>query len=252
MSHASSILSSFEPALRERFDRFARLLAERNREVNLTAIDDFEAIRIRHFEDSLAALIVLDRFAKNATVNGSRPFRIIDVGSGAGFPGLALALARPEWRVISLDATGKKIAFQKEAVEALGLENVELIQGRAEDLAHDSNHREVYDAALARALAPLGVLVELTLPLVRPRGCAVAWKGRRVEEEMTNLDRALEALGGGKAEVVPYSLPDENAGDNDAASSLWLVVVPKTGPTPLTYPRKHGAIRKKPLAAFRE
>lgn len=235
------------------------MLIEQNRFLNLTSVDDPESIRARHFADSLAALDVLDSLASAGPPD--RPLRVIDVGSGAGFPGLVLALARPDWRVVSADAKGKKIAFQSKVVEALSLSNVELVQARAEDLAHDPVHRETYDAALARALAPLAVLLELTLPFVRQGGKAIAWKGPKADEEMRGVEAALDALGGGAVEALPYSLGgggevdgvdrvdgvvDQEGGKEPA--SLRLIAISKTGPTPAAYPRKPRAIRKRPLA----
>ena len=181
MEEAASILAGLGPEENRKFDDFARMLEEANRIHNLTRITGLEQIRIRHFADSLAALPELERLAEG------KGLRILDIGSGAGLPGLAIAIARPQWKVTSLDGTGKKVRFQQEVIRKLGLRNAEAIQGRAEELARDDGWREKFDAALARALGDLAKVAGLALPLVRPGGEVLAWKGPAAEQEIENV-----------------------------------------------------------------
>lgn len=232
-----SILDTLSPAQRDQFAEFARMLIAQNRVLNLTAVDSPDAVRIRHFEDSLAALPVLQRLATSPTP------RLIDIGSGGGLPGLALAIALPDWSIVSVEATGKKTRFQDSVVQALGLTNVTIIQDRAETLGHDPAHRELYDFATARALASLAELAELALPFVRVGGSLVAWKGPRAEEEIAEAAAALEKLGGGFAEQVEYDLPLES----DEARRFRLVILEKQSPCSERFPRSAAAIQKRPL-----
>lgn len=292
-------LSLLEPGQRERFALLAELLLSENRKVNLTSITDPDEVRLRHFEDSLAAVPLLEEMRarkkrradeetragtemregqENRTPEETRAGRgggtlsLIDVGSGAGFPGLALAIALPWCRVTSLEATGKKVRFQERVARELGLDNVTVVQGRAEDLAHDPSLREIYDAATTRALGTLSVVAELTLPFVRCGGVAIAWKGPGADAEIAVAATALEELGGGRVREIPYTLPapaedqwdqcdqwdrckqSEQADRGDrpvrpvrSAPPFRLVVVEKTGPTPPRYPRKLPQIKKRPL-----
>jgi len=225
------------PDQRERLEAFARMLIDENRVLNLTAVTDLDEVRVRHVEDSLAALPYLREIASDAP-------SLIDIGSGAGLPGLALAIALPEWRIVSVEATGKKARFQKKVVQALGLSNVTVTQGRAETLAHDPAHRERYDAATARALAPLPVVAELTLPFVRLGGSALAWKGPSADEEIARARRACDRLGGRVGREIAYHL---SVPPSDAPRLFRLVILSKTQPTPAAYPRGPNAIRKRPL-----
>ena len=228
---------------RERFDRFAQLLIEHNRTTNLTRIDSPEQIQIRHFLDSLAALSVLD---KTAAAVGGMEFSLIDVGSGAGFPGLALAIARPYWRIVSLEATDKKARFQQQVCRELGLANVEVIHGRAEVMAHDPQLRERFNVATARAVAGLDVLAELMIALVRTGGIGLFWKGSQVQDELIAAEKAFEKMGSAITQLCAYRLPKQ---PSDAESSMmYLVAAEKHTPTPAVYPRQNfGSIKKRPL-----
>lgn len=221
-----------------RFDRFAEILIEAARETNLTAITDPEGIRTKHFEDSLAALPLLEKIREK---KGGGEITLLDIGSGAGFPGLALALAAPWLSVTSLEATGKKVRFQQSVIDALGLTNASVQQGRAEIRGHEPAHRESYDVVTARAFAELAVLAELALPLARPGGVVLAWKGPRLEEELPPARKIIAALGGGKIQSTPYTL---SSGATPDATSLRIVTIPKTAPTPLQYPRQMNQILK--------
>jgi len=212
-------------------ERFSGLVRTANRLVNLTAITGEAEVAVKHFVDSLAGLVT-GRFAAGA--------RVIDVGAGAGFPGLPLKVARPDLWLSLLEADGRRVAFLREAVRQLGLEQVTVVHARAEDAGRQPAHREAYDVAVARALAELPVLAEYCLPLVRPGGNLVAWKGPGAEHEVARAAGALERLGGRVAEVRRLSLPR-------AMGSRALVVVDKVAPTPAAYPRRPGRARRRPL-----
>jgi len=255
---------------RGRLDIFRAMLLDRNRALNLTAITDPHEVWVRHFEDSLAAVPLLRRMTtacgrmtspsasgspeRRATDGGSGAVRrdsprLIDVGSGAGFPGLVLAIALPEWEVTSIEATGKKARFQEEVIAELGLPNARVIHERAERVARDPAHRERYDVATARAVAPLATLAEITLPFVRIGGCVIAWKGRGAGDEAAASRAALEKLGGRLQAEVPYSLSGfaERPETAAAPSSLRLLALRKSKATPIRYPRRPGIPRKRPL-----
>ncbi|MFP4379257.1 MAG: 16S rRNA (guanine(527)-N(7))-methyltransferase RsmG [Candidatus Sumerlaeia bacterium] len=229
-------LDQLDSDQRARMDALADLLIRENRKTNLTAITDPAEVRLRHFEDSLAGLPVI----REQAINSARDsFSIIDVGSGAGFPALVLAIALPECQITSLEATGKKTDFQKLAAQTLRLENLRVIQDRAETLGHDAVHRAQYDMAVARAVAALPSLLEIMLPFVREKGSALCWKGREAEKEMADAQNALDVLAKGAFETCPYEL--------DEAGEMRLILARKNTPTPDKYPRKPKQIRKRPL-----
>ncbi|NQU42297.1 16S rRNA (guanine(527)-N(7))-methyltransferase RsmG [bacterium] len=261
-----SALPSLSPDQKQKFARFQDLLLSENRNLNLTALNDPESVRVRHFDDSLAAAPVLAKMAgfeldvekavreggwpteimSAETTPGGWKFRLIDVGSGAGLPGLALAIALPWCEVISVETIGKKARFQEKAITELGLNNVRVISDRAESIGHEVAHRERYDAATGRALAALPVLVEILFPLVRPGGSVLAWKGPLSATEVLTAQPACDELGGAEVREFPYSL--EMAGET---LDLRIVVLEKQGPTPARYPRKPHRIRKHPLGPGR-
>ena len=217
----------------ERFAAYARLLMDGNRRVNLTAITELEAVERLHFLDSLTAVAGLPA---GALAGG----RVLDVGSGAGFPGVPLRIAYPGVRMELAEATGKKAAFLRGLVAELGLEDVVVHQGRAEDLAREASLRGAFDAALARGVAKLATLAELTLPFLRVGGALVAHKSGGVEAEIEGAAEAIRVLGGAAAEVVPVTAT--GLGDGRV-----LVVVRKTGETPEGYPRRAGMPGKRPI-----
>lgn len=209
-----------------------RLLAA-NAVMNLTAITDPREVARRHLLDAIHPG-ALSRLPQGA--------RVIDVGTGAGLPGLPLAIVRPDLRVTLSDSLGKRIRFLQETVEALGLSpRVETEWARAEDLGRRAGFREAYDVACARAVAALPVLCEYLLPLVRVGGAALCWKGASALEEAEAAAGALRRLGGGPAQVTPYALP--------GLEGHWhLVEMAKRAPTPKAYPRKAGTPSKQPLS----
>lgn len=200
-----------------------------NRHFNLSAIVDPQEVIRKHFVDSLAALPYLPPNAKN----------LADVGSGAGFPGLALKIVRPEIEVTLVESIKKKGNFLRQTAAALGLTGVNVCQRRAEELGQDPDFREKFSLATARAVAGLPVLLEYSLPLVAVGGCFIAYKGPGVSEEMEVAKKALSILGGEVAEVKEFSL----AGGEQRS----LVLVHKVAPTPGEYPRGPGRPAKRPL-----
>ncbi|HIQ04494.1 MAG TPA: 16S rRNA (guanine(527)-N(7))-methyltransferase RsmG [Anaerolineae bacterium] len=228
------------------FHRYRDELLRWNRRFNLTAVEKPEAVEIRHFLDSLSLVIALRQLpdpiglawstAETPEVSASA----IDVGTGAGFPGLPLKLVWPELRLTLLEAVLKKVTFLRHVVELLGLSNVEAVPARAEELGHDPCYRESYDLVLARAVAPFPVLLEYTLPFCRVGGWFLAQKGPGVYQEMRHIQRALVLLGGAVREVLPVDVPflDEKR---------TIVVIEKITPTAVAYPRRPGIPAKRPL-----
>lgn len=224
--------------LAERADRelligFRDLLAENREAAGLTSVSELDEIERRHIGESLvllAALEALGVFASPA----------IDIGAGGGLPGIPIKIARPELRLTLLEATAKKAAFLRLAVERLGLSGVSVVKSRAEEAAHDPAHREAYSLALARAVAPLPVLVELALPFLRVGGVLASPKGTRAREEIQAARHALSECGGEVTDVRKLELPWGGA-------TPTLVVVHKVSPTPDKYPRRPGLPAKHPL-----
>jgi len=220
------------------FARFRDLLLEWNRRFNLTAIDSPEQIEVRHFLDSLSCLTAWRQMG--AAASGAGEVRAIDVGTGAGLPGLALKIVWPTLRLTLLEATGKKVQFLDHAIAELGLTDVTAIHGRAEEVAHQPEHRAAYDLALARAVAALPSLLELTLPFLRVGGWLLAQKGQAGAAEALAAERALAILGGRLHAIYPVEVPF-------LAEERLLVTVQKGHPTPDQYPRRSGVPVRKPL-----
>jgi 16S rRNA (guanine527-N7)-methyltransferase len=210
---------------------YARELSEWNRIHNLTAIRDLEQIRVKHFLDSLSACLAM---------RGSTVERVIDVGTGAGFPGLPLKILYPQMHLTLVESIGKKTAFCEHLVEKLDLEGVDVIQMRAEEIGKTPAHREQYDWALARAVAVMPVLLEYLLPLVRMGGQVLAMKGESGPAEAQTAENATRLLGGHLRQLIPLTLPG-------VAEERYLVVVDKVAVTPEKYPRRVGVPTKRPL-----
>jgi 16S rRNA (guanine527-N7)-methyltransferase len=207
-----------------RFERLTELMLEWNERMNLTAVTQPERIAVEHYLDSLAPLA----FGLIGEGMG-----VVDVGTGAGFPGLPLAILCPLSAFTLVEATGKKVAYLRQVVKELGLTNVEIAQGRAEVLAHDRRFREGFDVAVARALGRLDVVLEWTLPFVKVGGCAIAYKGLRGEEELPLGERKAGLLGGRIEAVHRFVLPGTKL-------QRMLMVIRKISPTPSRFPRRHG------------
>jgi 16S rRNA (guanine527-N7)-methyltransferase len=216
------------------FETCYRELIDWNQRFNLTAITDREGVLVRHFLDSLSCLQALPRAELAAGA------QVIDVGTGAGFPGLPLRMVCPGMRLTLLEATGKKVDFLENLVSVLKLKGVEVIHGRAEDLGRSPAHRERYDWAVARAVADMPTLVEYLLPLVRVGGAALAQKGEGAAAEVHRADAAIATLGGRVRQLVPVEL-------HGVAETRYLVVVDKVAATPHRYPRRPGVPQKRPL-----
>jgi len=210
------------------FDIYLKELLEWNQKLNLTAITDPAEIRTKHFEDSLTLLQVLPLTDQS----------VIDVGSGAGFPGIPLKIACPGIKLTLLESTRKKANFLKHIISLLSLKDAEAVWGRAEEYAHQK--REAFDLAVSRALAETNVLVEYCLPLVKVGGTFVAYKEQAVEEEVARAKNAIQTLGGKLKEIRKIEL----AGTGIARS---LVIVSKIAPTPPHFPRRPGMAKKRPL-----
>ncbi|MCI0554747.1 MAG: 16S rRNA (guanine(527)-N(7))-methyltransferase RsmG, partial [Anaerolineae bacterium] len=198
---------------------------------NLTAIRDTESIRTKHFLDSFSCVLAW---------KANPPHRLIDVGTGAGFPGLPLKILYPNLKLTLVESVGKKAMFCQHIVSVLGLEYVQVIKSRAEDVGQDPNHRESYDWAVARAVANLNILSEYLLPLVKLGGTMLAQKGESGPAEANSAGKAIKVLGGELRELIPVQLPG-------VAEDRYLVLVDKVAATPAKYPRKAGVPSKMPL-----
>lgn len=213
------------------FEHYYDLVVEGNQRFNLTALTEREEVFRKHFLDSLScAQAFEDTF----------PERVVDVGAGAGFPGLPLKILKPEMNLTLIEANVKKARFLGSVVEELGLEGVEILSLRAESVGQDDEHRERYDLAVARAVAPLAVLVEYLLPLVRIGANALAQKGSRAREEAYAAEKAVQLLGGRVKEVKPVTVMGME-------EERHLITIEKIAPTPAKYPRKEGIPKKRPL-----
>ncbi len=210
---------------------YEKELIEWNQKFNLTAIRDSESIRTKHFLDSFSCVLAWKALP---------PERLIDVGTGAGFPGIPLKILYPNLKLTLVESVGKKAMFCQHIVRVLGLEHVDVIQTRAESLGQSPQHREKYDWAVARAVANLNVLSEYLIPLVRVGGKALAQKGESGPVEAQSAEKAMELLGGKLKQLIPVNLPG-------VADDRYLVVMEKVAATPPKYPRKPGIPMKQPL-----
>jgi len=215
----------------DRFEGFTALLLEWNKRLNLTRITEPEEIVVKHHLDSLALLRFLQIPPDSA---------MIDVGTGAGFPAIPLAIARPDLRITMLDSVRKRLGFLEAAISELGLSDVEIVHGRAEDIGQDARFREKYDFAVARAVARLNVLVELCLPFCRVGGTFVAYKGPEAAEEARDASGAIRILGGRLDAIHEFELPV-------GGFRRSLVVISKVKATPTGYPRSAGTPGRNPL-----
>ena len=216
------------------FQTYYQELLDWNQRVNLTAITDYEEVQIKHFLDSLTVVLAWQPQTGNAT-----PY-LIDVGTGAGMPGLPLKVLFPDIKLVLLDATAKKAAFLHHLKQKLELHDVEIVIGRAEEVARLSQYREGFDIVLSRAVAPLPTLVELTLPFCTTGGSLIAQKKGGIDSEISRATRAIGILGGKLREVKEVDL-------EEFTDERWLIIVDKVSPTPEHYPRRPGVPAKRPL-----
>lgn len=213
------------------FTTYEKELIEWNSKFNLTAIRDSESIRTKHFLDSISCVLAWKL---------NPPNNLIDIGTGAGFPGIPLKILYPNLKLTLAESVGKKTTFCQHLVRVLGLENVTVIQARAEELGQNAEHREKYDWAVARAVANLNVLSEYLIPLVRVRGTMLAQKGESGPAEAQSAEGAMKILGGKLRQLIPVHLPG-------IAEDRYLILIDKVVATPPKYPRKPGVPAKQPL-----
>ena len=231
--HFIKELNKLDIALSEeqilQFETYFDMLIEKNKVINLTAITEFEEVIEKHFLDSLNLIRVIDLKAEK---------RIIDLGTGAGFPGIPLKIAFPNLHIVLADSLNKRIKFLKEVIEELSLDNVDAVHGRAEDLAQKQDYREKFDYCVSRAVANLSTLSEYCLPFVKTGGQFISYKSGDCEEEINSSKNAIKVLGGKIVNVEKFELGDSNRS---------FVVISKKGLTPKKYPRKAGLPSKSPL-----
>ncbi|NLV87859.1 MAG: 16S rRNA (guanine(527)-N(7))-methyltransferase RsmG [Tissierellia bacterium] len=213
------------------FIKYKDLLKEWNKKINITAITEDDEIDIKHFLDSLTPVTtgLLDKNIK-----------LIDIGTGGGFPGLPLKIYNEELNVTLLDSLNKRITFLKEVIDTLGLDNIEAIHGRAEELGRDEKHREQYDISISRAVASLNTLSEYCMPFVKVGGHFISMKGPDVEDELKDAEKAIKTLGGKLVKVESIKIPQ-----SDIVHSL--IIIEKIKETPTKYPRSGGKPKKNPL-----
>jgi 16S rRNA (guanine527-N7)-methyltransferase len=202
-----------------------------NQKFNLTSITDPAEIEIKHFIDSLTCIMVLNK--TNAT-------RMIDIGTGAGFPGIPLKIVLPDFALTLVESNQKKTEFCKHLLGLMQISDSTVICGRTEEIAQDQNFREKFDVAIARAVASLPTLMEYLIPYLRPGGIGIAMKAKNIQQELDSAKKAIEILGGEIKEIVNFALPLFNEERN-------LIVIRKMNPTPSKYPRRSGIPSRKPL-----
>jgi 16S rRNA (guanine527-N7)-methyltransferase len=227
------------PVQEAQFAQYYSLLVAWNERLNLTTITAHADVQIKHYLDSLVALPLIAEEV-GAQLPLVKPLRLADVGTGAGFPGIPLKIAAPALSLTLMDGTQKKITFLQEIITELALQNVALVHGRAEELGRADGQRERYDIVTARAVAPLNVLVEYMLPLVRVGGLAVAYKGPGAPQEFIDARKAISTLGGEAVRLAPVTVPylDERR---------YILLIKKVKSSPSQYPRGQGLAHKKPL-----
>ena len=217
---------------KKQFTDFYEYLVEKNKVMNLTGITEFQEVLIKHFLDSLACVKAVDM---------SRIKRIMDIGTGAGFPGVPLKIAFPHLEACLLDSLKKRVNFLEETFQMLKLENITAIHGRAEEYAKNKQYRETYDLCVSRAVSNLATLSEYCLPYVKTGGYFISYKSGTVQEEVEQAQKAVKILGGKIQDVVYFHLPDSEI-------QRSLVVIEKIKATPGRYPRKAGTPLKEPLS----
>ena len=216
------------------FQTYYEQLIDWNQRMNLTAITEYDKVQINHFLDSLTVVSVWKPSASGFNA------KVIDIGTGAGVPGIPLKIVFPQIRLTLMDSTNKKITFLNHLKQKLGLDDIEVINGRAEELAHQNPYRECFDIVLARGLAPMPTLAELTIPFCKIAGKVIAHKKGNIEEEMNKAKRAISTVGGKLIELKSVEL-------SEFPDNRCLVMIEKIAPTPDQYPRGSGLPVNKPL-----
>ena len=215
----------------EQLNNFHKILCEWNEFMNLTGITEYNEVVIKHFVDSLAV---------NCVYSFKKTDRVVDIGTGAGFPGIPLKIMYPDTRFTLLDSLNKRIKFLDEVIRINSLDGIETLHGRAEDYARDKNYREVFDVCVSRAVANLSTLSEYCLPYVKVGGVFISYKAGQLDEELKASERAIKLLGGEIKEIHKLTLPDTDI-------DRTFVVIKKTAATSKKYPRKAGLPSKEPL-----
>lgn len=216
---------------KRKFTDFYEFLIEKNKVMNLTGITEFQEVLVKHFLDSLACVKALDL---------SKVKRVMDVGTGAGFPGIPLKIAFPHLEICLLDSLKKRVNFLEEAFRLLGFTDITAVHGRAEEYARKKEYRETFDLCVSRAVSNLSTLSEYCLPYVKKGGYFVSYKSGAVKEEAEQAGKAVKILGGKVSDILYFNLPDTEI-------QRSLVVIEKMAPSPSRYPRKAGTPLKEPL-----
>lgn len=227
--YASQVNTDVSDVQAEQFYQYMNLLLEWNEKINLTAITEPSEIIIKHFVDS----ITINKHVKENA-------KVIDVGTGAGFPGIPLSIIRNDVNVTLMDSLNKRIKFLDEVVNEIKLGNVDTVHSRAEELGHNKDYRERFDIATSRAVAPLNVLLEYLMPFVKVGGYCICMKGSNINEEIKNSKKALQLLSGEIVNIDSFELPETDYGRN-------VIIVKKVASNANKYPRKPGTPSKEPL-----
>lgn len=230
-SKAKELSLTFSERQIKQFEDYYRILIEWNHVMNLTAITEYEEVVEKHFIDSLSIINAVDF---------SEIFNIIDIGTGAGFPGIPLKIAFPDINITLLDSLNKRVKFLNEVIEQLGLNNINAIHGRAEDYAKQKEYREQYDLCVSRAVANLSTLSEYCLPYVKINGLFIPYKSGDIDVELEKSEHAVSILGGVVSDVIRFQLPGTDIGRS-------FVKIKKIKSTGKKYPRKAGLPSKEPL-----
>lgn len=215
------------------FYQYYELLDEWNKVMNLTAITDQKEVITKHFVDSLALV-------KAAGEISTKEYKIIDIGTGAGFPGIPLKIAFPQLKITLMDSLNKRIKFLNEVIEQLGLKEITAVHSRAEDLGRDKDYREQYDLSVSRAVANLSTLSEYCMPFVKPGGFFISYKSGKIEEELSSAKHAIFLLGGKVNRIESFTL-------DGAEAERTLIKIEKVSEISKRYPRKAGVPGKEPL-----
>lgn len=222
---------SLDEKQKEQFIQFYEYLVEKNKVMNLTGITEFQEVLVKHFLDSLACVKAVDL---------TKVKKVMDIGTGAGFPGVPLKIAFPHLEECLLDSLKKRVTFLEETFDILGFDKIAAIHGRAEEFAKNKAYREQYDLCVSRAVSNLSTLSEYCLPYVKKGGMFISYKSGKVQEEAEGAERAIELLGGKIKDICYFMLPDSEI-------ERSLVVIEKVKNTPGKYPRKAGTPLKEPL-----
>ena len=230
MSKKSKILGvRFSVEQIEQFYKYMNLLIEWNEKMNLTAITEPKEIILKHFIDSLTILKYIDDNSK-----------LVDVGTGAGFPGVPLSIMNPTLKITLVDTLNKRLIFLQEVVKELNLKNIEIVHARAEEFGQNKNYREKFDIATSRAVANLATLSEYLVPLVKIGGKIISMKASNAKEEINDAQKAIEVLGGKIEKIEEFDLPESDIGRT-------IIIIDKNKCTPAIYPRKAGTPAKEPI-----